>query len=177
MTVKQIRESRSSEVLPKDRTQRVSPFYHKSLHASSFIDFLWILMKTTRIHSTTTNWRKNSMIGAVPGTSSRGAVRVVVLQILGVNALMWTTLRWSQNDFSMVQCFQTYWERSTNFVCIENILIPSCNERKSLSVRSSHLIQTSSSRSCSSMAVRTSGDDILSFLEFSHICGHEVVPS
>ena len=31
---------RSSENLSKDRTKRVSPFYHKSLHASSFIDFL-----------------------------------------------------------------------------------------------------------------------------------------
>ena len=39
-TKKQIRESRSSEVLPKDRTQRFVPFYYKSLHASSFIDFL-----------------------------------------------------------------------------------------------------------------------------------------
>ena len=39
--------------------------------------------------------------------------------------------------FSMVQCFQTFWERSTNSVCIENILIPS-----------RILIQTSSSRSC-----------------------------
>ena len=29
----------------------------------------------------------------------------------------------------MVKSFQTYWERSTNSVCIENILIPSCNER------------------------------------------------
>ena len=42
---------------------------------------------------------------------------------------MWTTLRWSQNDFSMVQCFQTYWERSTNSVCIENTRFASCNER------------------------------------------------
>ena len=42
---------------------------------------------------------------------------------------MQTTLRWSQNDFSKVQCFQTYWEKSTNSVCIENILIPSCNGR------------------------------------------------
>ena len=42
-------------------------------------------------------------------------------------------LRWSQNGFSMVrQCFQTYWERSTNSVCIENILIQSCNERNIL---------------------------------------------
>ena len=47
-------ESRSSEVLPIDRTQRVAPLYHESLHASSFIDFLCILMKTTGIHSVAT---------------------------------------------------------------------------------------------------------------------------
>ena len=34
------RESRSSEVLSKDGRQRVSPFYHVALHASSFIDYL-----------------------------------------------------------------------------------------------------------------------------------------
>ena len=85
---KQIRESRSSEVLSKDRTQRVAPFDRKPLHASFFIDFLWIIMKTTRNHSIATNWRKNSMMGAVPGTSRRVAVWLVVLQILGVNGLM-----------------------------------------------------------------------------------------
>ena len=35
---KKKRESRSSEVLSKERTQRVSPFYHIALHAFSFID-------------------------------------------------------------------------------------------------------------------------------------------
>ena len=86
-------------------------------------------MKTTKIHSIATNWKKNSMMGAVPGTSNRAAVWVVVLQILGVNGSMKTTLGWSQNGFSMVLGLQTYWERSTNFVCIENLLIPSCDER------------------------------------------------
>ena len=59
----------------------------------------------------------------------------------------------------MVQCFQTSWERSiksTNSVCIENILIPSRNER-SLSAKSSIWIQTSSARSCSSWDARNSG--------------------
>ena len=45
-------------------------------------------MKTTKIHSIATNWRKNSMIGAVPDTSSRAWAWVVVLQILGVNGLV-----------------------------------------------------------------------------------------
>ena len=61
---------------------------------------------------------------AVAGTSSMAWAWVVVLQLLGVNGLVLTTLRWSQNVFSMVhQCVQTFWERSTNFVCFENILI------------------------------------------------------
>ena len=128
---KKNRESRSSEVLSKDGSKRVSPFYHVALHASSFIDFLWIIMNYTRNHSIATNWRKNSMIGAIADTSRMAWAWVVVLQILGVDGLMWTTLRWSQNDFSMVQCFQTYWERSTNYVCIENILLASCSGRNS----------------------------------------------
>ena len=45
-------------------------------------------MKTTKIHSIATNWRKNSMMGAFPGTSSKALVWVVVLQILGVSGLM-----------------------------------------------------------------------------------------
>ena len=39
------------------------------------------------------------------------------------------THRWSQNDLSLVRIFQVYWERSTNSGCIENIQIPSKNER------------------------------------------------
>ena len=90
------------------------------------------------------------------------------------------------------QCLQTYWERSTNFVCSENILILTLQDRPIFR-------QTSSSRSCSrhgftkkhdlarndhgslwifSWCISFSNygpDDILSFLEFSHICGHEVV--
>ena len=113
-------------------------------------------MNSTKNHSIATNWRKNSMIDAVADTSRMAWAWVVVLQILGVNGFMWTTHRWSQNDFSMVQCFQTYWGRSTNFVCIENILIPSCNERN-LGLQDHPIWQTSSSQSCSSMAFRKSG--------------------
>ena len=117
-------ESRTSEVLSKDGKQRVSPFYHVALHVSSFIDFLWI-MKTTRIHSIATNLRKNLMMGAFPSTSSRASTWVVVLQILGVNGLMWSTHRWSQNDFSMVRIFRNYWEKSTSSLCIESTLLAS----------------------------------------------------
>ena len=85
---KQIPESRSSEVSSKNRTQRVSPFYHLALHASSFVDFLWIVMNSTKNHSIATNWKKNSMIGAVADTSRMASAWVVVLQILGVNGIM-----------------------------------------------------------------------------------------
>ena len=96
----------------------------KPLHAASFMDFLCFLRKTTRIHSIATKWRKNSVTVAVAGNSSMAWAWVVVLQILGVNGLVQTTLGWSQNGFSMVrQCFLTYWERSPNFVCNESILI------------------------------------------------------
>ena len=81
-------ESHTSEVWSKDRTQQASPFYHKTLHPSSLIDFVWTLMKTTRIHSIDTKWRKNSMTVAVPDTSSMAEAWVVVLQILGVNGLV-----------------------------------------------------------------------------------------
>ena len=64
-------ESRTSEVLSKDGKQRVFPFYHVALRVSSFIDFLWIIMNSTRNHSIATNWRKNSMIGAIADTSRK----------------------------------------------------------------------------------------------------------
>ena len=59
---------------------------------------------------------------AVAVTSSWAWAWDVVLQFLGVNGSVCTTLGWSQNGFSVVrQCLQTYWERSTNFVCNENL--------------------------------------------------------
>ena len=54
---------------PKTEHNGFLPFYHVALHASSFIDFLWIIVNSTRNRSIATNWRKNSMIGAVAGTS------------------------------------------------------------------------------------------------------------
>ena len=82
-------------------------------------------MSSTRNCSIATKcWRTNSMMDAIAGTSSRAAVCVVLLQILGEDGLMWSTLRWSQNDFSSVRFFQIYWERSTYF-CIESTHLPS----------------------------------------------------
>ena len=97
-TLNKIVKVDTSEVLWKDGKQKISPFYHVALHASSFIDILWIIMNSIRNHSIATNWRKNSMIGAIADTSRMAWAWVVVLQILGVDGLMWTTLRWSQND-------------------------------------------------------------------------------
>ena len=73
---------------PKTAKQRVSPFYHVALHVSSFVDFLWIIMSSTKNHSIATNWKKNSMIGANIDTSRMAWAWVVVLQILGVDGLM-----------------------------------------------------------------------------------------
>ena len=44
---------------------------------------------------------------------------VVVLQILVVDGVMWTTPRSSLNDFSVVQMFCHFWEKSTNSFCSE----------------------------------------------------------
>ena len=60
---------------------------------------------STKNRSIATNWKKNSMTGSTAGISRMELAWIVVLQILSVDGLMWTTTRWSQNDFSMVQCF------------------------------------------------------------------------
>ena len=98
--------NRTSEVLTKKRQTMDFPvlscrfacilicgleLHHESLHCQQMVE--------------------NSMIDASIDTSRMAPARVVVLEILGAEDLMWTTLRWSQNDFSMVQGFQTYWER------------------------------------------------------------------
>ena len=140
------------------------------------------------------------MIGVVADTSRMAWAWVVVLQNLGVDGLMWTTLDWSQNGFSMVrQCFQTYWERSTNSVCIENILLASCNGRilvrKLVHFDTDLFISIMLELGCTKFGIDQKNgasldnpswcisfsnfgpDDTLSFLELSHICGHEVFPS
>ena len=122
---KKNRESRTSEVWSKDGKQQVSPFYHVALYVAHVRTFIWIIMSSTRNRSIATNWRKNSMIGASIDTSRMALAWVVVLQILGVDGVMWTTPRWSQNDFSIVQMFCHYWEKSTNSFCIESILLAS----------------------------------------------------
>ena len=59
---------------------------------------LWTLPRTTPLPPT---GRKNSMIDASADTSWMEWVWIVVLPILGVDGLMYTTLRWSHNDFSI----------------------------------------------------------------------------
>ena len=123
------RESRSSEVLSQNGKQRVSPLYHVALHASLCIDFLWIIIHSTKNHSIATNSKKNSMIGANIDTSRITLAWIVVLQILGVNGVIWTTLGWSQNDFPMVQCSQTLMREISQFCLYRKYSIPSCNGR------------------------------------------------
>ena len=43
--------------------------------------------------SIATSWRKNSMTGAIVDISRKALACVVVLQILGVDGLMWSTHR------------------------------------------------------------------------------------
>ena len=59
---------------------------------------LWTLPRTTPLPPT---GRKNSMIDASADTSWMEWVWIVVLPNLGVDGLMYTTLRWSHNDFSI----------------------------------------------------------------------------
>ena len=110
------------------------------------MDFLWILQKATRIHSIAIKWKKNSMTVVWAW--------VVVLQLLGVNVLMWKRL---------VERFLNGPPMSLNFLRERDPPIFLCNQKytdsdvrnvKPCSAKSSHLIQTSPSRSCSSMAVR-----------------------
>ena len=104
----------------------VLPYRFACILIYRHFELLWTLPRTTPLPPT---GRKNSMIDASADTSRMAWVWIVVLPIFGVDGLMYTTLRWSHNDFSMLhQCFQT-WERSTNSVCIDNIRIPSCNVR------------------------------------------------
>ena len=110
---------------PKICEQQVAPFDHKPLHASSFIDFLWILRKTTRILSIATRWRKNSMVGATACTSSRAWAWVVFLQLLRVKRFH-VDNAWLKSERFLngsVVFPDLLRERSTNFVCSEDILI------------------------------------------------------
>ena len=106
--------------------------HHVALHVISVCGlFLLIIMSSTKNRSTATNWRKNSMIGAIVYTSRMALARVVVLQILGVDGLMWSTHRLSQNDLPLVRFFQNYWKRSTNSLCIESTPLASYDRCKS----------------------------------------------
>ena len=46
----------------KIHKQRVSPFFHVALHESSFVDFLWIILSSTRNRTIGTNWKNRWMV-------------------------------------------------------------------------------------------------------------------
>ena len=137
LTATNFKNLESREVLWKDGTHNGSVRSFMSLFTwAQLRTFLCIVMSSTRNRSiaTMTCWRKNLMMGAIAGISRLELAWVVLLQILGVDGLMWSTHRWSQNDFSPVRFFQIYWERSTNSFCIESTLLASF-DRWNLSAR------------------------------------------
>ena len=71
--------------------------------------FLLIVMSSTRNRSTATKmcWMKKTM-DAIAGISRKESVRVVLLQTLGEDGVIWSTLRWTQNEDS--------WWRRCNLV-------------------------------------------------------------
>ena len=100
-----------------------------------------------------------------------------------------------------LSCLQTFWGRSTNSVCNENILVLNTSDRWNLVLQDrpihdkrlhfdhvrayvyeKHDLARNDHGSLWTLfrciCFSNHGpDDILSFLEFSHICGHEVFPS
>ena len=88
--------------------------------------FLFIVMSSTRNRSTVTKMclMKKTM-GAIAGIARKESARVALLQTLGEDGVIWSTLRWSLNDLSSVRLFQKFWERSTNSFCIEFTHLPS----------------------------------------------------
>ena len=147
-----------------------------------FIDFLWILMKRHQeplhchqLEEELDDWCRCWYFQNGMGLSCRSPDSWC--RRFNVDNASFKSER-----LSMVQCFQTYWERDPPILFV--------------------MIHISSSRSCSSMALRKSGsfkkrswipffenaswcisfsnyglDDIPSSVESSHLCGHEVVPS
>ena len=150
--------------------------------------FFFMVMSSTKNHSIATSWRKNSMIGAIVDISSRALAWVVVLQIIGVDGSTWSTLGWNQNIFSMLQCFQTWWERSTYLVCV----FLSC---KLVRYETDLFFSIMFELGCTKFGIDQKAivDPLMTPLDtslfqimglmiflswsFSHICGHEVVPS
>ena len=78
----------------------VLPYRFACILIYRHFQLLWTLPRTTPLPPT---GRKNSMIDASADTSWMEWVWIVVLPILGVDGLMYTTLRWSHNDFSISQ--------------------------------------------------------------------------
>ena len=129
-------ESRTSEVLSKDGKKRVSPFYHVASYMSSVVDFL---VDCHELHKDSLHchqleeelddwchlWYFQNGTGLSCSSQDSWCTRFDLDN----------THRWSQNDVSPVQCFQTFWEKSTNSSCIESTLLASF-DRWNLSARS-----------------------------------------
>ena len=103
-------------------SQRVSPFYHVALYMSSVADLLFICheLHQESFHCHQVVLEEELDDGCHCYISRMELAWVVLLQILGEDGLLWSTHCWSQDDFSLVRFFQTYWERSTNSFCIES---------------------------------------------------------
>ena len=147
-------------------------------------------MNSTRNHSIATNWRKNSMVGASIDTSRMALAWVVVLQILGVDGLMLTTLRWSrriERDPPILFVSKIFWLRHVMGEILVRKLVHFWYRPLHLDhVRAGmHEIRNRSESDRGSLdnpsrCISFSNyglDDLLSFVEISDISGHEVVPS
>ena len=166
----------------------VAPFDRKPLLASSFIAFLWILRKTTRILSIATRWKKNLMPVTILCIFGGASAWVVVLQ-----RLMQTTLGWSQN----VGYFSWFIERDPPILPVVKvfwfwhsigvILFCTCTTNIFISIVFDHpftenMISQESIVDSFVVPLYASlfssywPDNVLCLLAFSHICGHEVFP-
>ena len=86
--------------------------------------FLFIVLNSTRNRSiaTTTCWMKNFMMGAIAGVAGMELARVVLLQILGGDGVLWSTHRWNQNDLTSPGFFRIK-ERNPPFLWVSRALI------------------------------------------------------
>ena len=106
-------------------TSQVSPFYYVVLYVVHVWIFHWILWAPPWIAPLPPTGGRTRWLVPILILPEWHWPWVVVHQILGVDGVMWTTRRWTQNDSSMVQMFWNYWEKSTNSFCIESILLAS----------------------------------------------------
>ena len=94
-------------------SRSVMPLFHERRSAWPFVNFMSSTKK--RSNATKMCWMKKTT-DAISDTARKESVQVVLLQTYGENGLIWSTLRWSLNDFSSVQFSFFERERSTNFV-------------------------------------------------------------